>query len=245
MKKFFLLIFCSIISFPIFSVGYNVNFEFDAGISECFFGPQVKENRNFWQDFNNFSDYLTTSGAVSADIVINKDFSIITGLQFSHLQLNYFTIDGNEYGNDAVQLRYSILQIPVMAKHDFVIKKTTEIIDSIGLASGLNVSFVTGKQTYKDLVTDYVGNFISSPFNFGLSLKTTYSHKIGPGNVFMGIKADINLLSQKYTINGNSVNFGNVMSVYPVIGYTFILKKDRELAKITEKNKRIKDIDVN
>ena len=34
-------------------------------------------------------------------------------------------------------------------------------------------------------------------------------------------------------------------SVSPFIGYTFILKEDKGLAKITEKNKRIKDIDVN
>ena len=81
-------------------------------------------------------------------------------------------------------------------------------------------------------------------FDFGAIVKVTYSHKIGPGKFFCGISADINFIQQKYKISGYDVNIGNVLTVAPVIGYTFILKEDKGVAKITEKNKRIKDIDV-
>ena len=55
----------------------------------------------------------------------------------------------------------------------------------------------------------------------------------------------MNFIPQGYSIGGRNVKFGNVLTASPVIGYTFLLKEDKGLAKITEKNKRIKDIDVN
>lgn len=40
------------------------------------------------------------------------------------------------------------------------------------------------------------------------------------------------------------MSIGNILSFSPVLGYTFIIKEDKNLSKITEKNKRIKDISV-
>lgn len=228
----------------IYAMGYNINFELDTGISEALFGTEVDSNKQFWQDLNNYYNYINMGGAISVDVVLKQKFSIIAGIQFKNIQLNYNTIQGNEYGNDTVQISYPILQLPIMAKYNFVIKKTTEIIDSFNLAGGINISNVIGQQTYKDSMTNYVGNFIKQPINIGFIARATYSHKLGPGNVFAGIKADINFITQGYIISGHNVNYGNVLVLSPVIGYTFILKEDKGLAKITEKNKRIKDIDV-
>ena len=65
-------------------------------------------------------------------------------------------------------------------------------------------------------------------FNVGISARAAFSQKIGPGKAYAGLKTDINLLSQTYTISGRKVNYGRVIFVAPVIGYTFILKEDKE-----------------
>lgn len=229
----------------LFAIGYNVNFELDAGISECLFGEQVKENKNFWQDIGNFGNFINAGGAVTVDLVFTHNLSAVTGIQFKSIQLNYEVIDGNEYGNDSIHLKYPVLQIPIMAKYRFILNKTTEIIDSIDVAAGINLSYIIAKQSYKDSLTTAMGNFISIPFNVGLSASAVFSHKIGIGKAYVGLKADMNFIPQGYSIGGRNVKFGNVLTASPVIGYTFLLKEDKGLAKITEKNKRIKDIDVN
>lgn len=229
----------------LFAIGYNVNFELDAGISECLFGKQVKENKNFWQDIGNFGSYVNAGGAVTVDFVFTQNLSAVTGLQVKSIQLNYDTTDGNEYANGTIHLKYAVLQLPIMGKYKFIINKTTEVIDSIDVAAGINLSYVIAKQSYKDSLTTAVGNYISLPFNVGLSASAVFSHKIGPGRAFVGLKADMNFIPQGYSMGGHNVSFGNVLTASPVIGYTFLIKEDKGLAKITEKNKRIKDIDVN
>lgn len=245
MKKIFkFLLFAISMNSSLFAIGYNVNLELAAGFSECLFGEEIEKNKNVWENFGNFENYINTDWELTADIVFKQNFSAVTGIQFKSVQLNYITKDGNAFGNDIVHIHYPSIKIPIMAKYDFVINKTTEVIDSICVAAGLNVSYIVGKQSYKDSLTNYVGDFISKPFNIGVSTKVTFSHKIGPGKAYAGIKSDMNFLPQGYKIGGKDVLYGNVFSVAPVIGYTFIIKEDKELAKITEKNKRIKDISV-
>lgn len=241
-SAFFIISFFSLYS--VFSLGYNVNFELDAGIAECITGDQVKENKNFWEDFENVTDYINAGGMLSVDVVFKQNLSAMVGLEVKNNNLNYLTNDGNEYGNGIVKLNYQTIQLPVMIKYSFPLKKTTDVISSIDVAGGVNVSYILGRQSYKDNITNYVGNFIINPFNVGISARAAFSHKIGPGKAYAGLKTDINLLPQTYTISGRKVNYGRVIFVAPVIGYTFILKEDKGLAKITEKNKRIKDIDV-
>ena len=38
---------------------------------------------------------------------------------------------GNEYGNGIVKLNYQTIQLPVMVKYSFPLKKTTDVISSI------------------------------------------------------------------------------------------------------------------
>ena len=144
-----------------------------------------------------------------------------------------------------INLEYPVLQIPLMAKYSFAINKTTEVIDSLDISGGINLTYISGDQTYKDSLTTDIGKFISPFVNVGVMARAAFSHRIGPGKAFAGLQADFDCIPQGYIIAGRDVNFGNVLSVSPFIGYTFILKEDKGLAKITEKNKRIKDIDVN
>ena len=131
-----------------------------------------------------------------------------------------------------------------MVKYSFILKKTTSVISCLDLAGGVNISYIIGKQYYIDSVTTYMGNFISPVFNVGASVKAVFSHKIGPGKAFAGLRADMNFIPQNYTISSRKMNIGNILSISPVLGYTFIIKEDKNLSKITEKNKRIKDISV-
>ena len=71
MKRFsFVITLVLLFSFKsLFAIGYNVNFELDAGIAECITGDQVKENKNFWEDFENVTDYINVGGMLSVDVV--------------------------------------------------------------------------------------------------------------------------------------------------------------------------------
>ena len=229
----------------LFAFGYNVNFELDAGLSNCLLGKQIQENKFVWDDFGNIPDYITAGGAITADLVLTQEFSVVGGIRFKNVQLNYLTSDGVEYGNGVIHLQYPVLQIPLMAKYSFAIHKTTEIIDSLDISAGVNISCILGDQTYKDSLTTDNRKFISPFVNVGVIARAAFAHRIGPGKAFAGLQADFDCIPQGYAIDGRAVNFGNVLSVSPFIGYTFILKEDKGLAKITEKNKRIKDIDVN
>ena len=229
----------------LFAFGYNVNFELDAGLSNCLLGKQIQENKFVWDDFGNIPDYITAGGAITADLVLTQEFSVVGGIRFKNVQLNYLTSDGVEFGNGVIHLQYLVLQIPLMAKYSFAIHKTTEVIDSLDISAGVNISFILGDQTYKDSLTTDNRKFISPFVNVGVIARAAFAHRIGPGKAFAGLQADFDCIPQGYAIDGRAVNFGNVLSVSPFIGYTFILKEDKGLAKITEKNKRIKDIDVN
>lgn len=239
-----LSVYLMLFSFPIFALGYNVNFEFDAGFSECLLSQQIQESRNFWQDFGHFGDYINAGGVISADIVISQNLSFELGMQFKNVQLNYSVADGNLIANGNVKINYPVIQLPLMVKYSFILKKTTSVISSLDLAGGVNISYIIGKQYYIDSVTTYMGNFISPVFNVGASVKAVFSHKIGPGKAFAGLRADMNFIPQNYTISSRKMNIGNILSISPVLGYTFIIKEDKNLSKITEKNKRIKDISV-
>lgn len=243
MKKHIFLIMI-LITTPLFSLGYNVNFELDAGITEALFSGQVQENKNFWNDIGKTGYYLNYGGAVIADVIFSENLSVQSGFQYKSLQVNYIISEDRVLGNGLTSLRYQIIQIPVLAKYKIVLKKSTEIIDSLDIAGGLNISCIIGNSSYKDEITTYVGNFISPFIDIGFTAKVTFSHKIGPGNAFIGLKGDINFIPQGYTISGRKMSFGNIATVAPVIGYTFVIKEDKRIAKITEKNKRIKDIDV-
>lgn len=229
----------------LFGFGYNVNFELDAGLSNCLLGKQIQENKFVWDDFGNIPDYITAGGAITADLVLTQEFSVVGGIRFKNVQLNYLTSDGVEFGNGVIHLQYPVLQIPLMAKYSFAIHKTTEVIDSLDISAGVNISCILGDQTYKDSLTTDNRKFISPFVNVGVIARAAFAHRIGPGKAFAGLQADFDCIPQGYVIDGRAVNFGNVLSVSPFIGYTFILKEDKGLAKITEKNKRIKDIDVN
>ena len=229
----------------LFAFGYNVSFELDVGNSNCLLGKQIQENKFFWDDFGNIPDYITAGGAITADLVLTQEFSVVGGIRFKNVQLNYQTSDGVEFGNGVVHLQYPVLQIPLMAKYSFAIHKTTEVIDSLDISAGVNISCILGDQTYKDSLTTDNRKFISPFVNVGVIARAAFAHRIGPGKAFAGLQADFDCIPQGYAIDGRAVNFGNVLSVSPFIGYTFILKEDKGLAKITEKNKRIKDIDVN
>lgn len=229
----------------LFAFGYNVNFELDAGLSNCLLGKQIQENKFVWDDFGNIPDYITAGGAITADLVLTQEFSVVGGIRFKNVQLNYLTSDGVEFGNGVIHLQYPVLQIPLMAKYSFAIHKTTEVIDSLDISAGVNISCILGDQTYKDSITTDNRKFISPFVNVGVIARAAFAHRIGPGKAFAGLQADFDCIPQGYAIDGRAVNFGNVLSMSPFIGYTFILKEDKGLAKITEKNKRIKDIDVN
>ena len=229
----------------LFAFGYNVNFELDTGLSNCLLGKQIQENKFVWDDFGNIPDYITAGGAITADLVLTQEFSVVGGIRFKNVQLNYLTSDGVEFGNGVIHLQYPVLQIPLMAKYSFAIHKTTEVIDSLDISAGVNISCILGDQTYKDSLTTDNRKFISPFVNVGVIARAAFAHRIGPGKAFAGLQADFDCIPQGYAIDGRAVNFGNVLSVSPFIGYTFILKEDKGLAKITEKNKRIKDIDVN
>ena len=246
-KKIYTTFFITILaSFSwMFAFGYNVNFELDAGLSNCFIGKQVQENKYVWDDLGNVPSYITAGGSITADLVLTQEFSAVAGIRFKNVQLNYITTDGVEYGNDVIHLEYPVLQIPLMAKYSFAINKTTEVIDSLDISGGINLTYISGDQTYKDSLTTDIGKFISPFVNVGVMARAAFSHRIGPGKAFAGLQADFDCIPQGYVIAGRDVIFGNVLSVSPFIGYSFILKEDKGLAKITEKNKRIKDIDVN
>ena len=217
----------------LFAFGYNVNFELDAGLSNCLLGKQIQENKFVWDDFGNIPDYITAGGAITADLVLTQEFSVVGGIRFKNVQLNYLTSDGVEYGNGVIHLQYPVLQIPLMAKYSFAIHKTTEIIDSLDISAGVNISCILGDQTYKDSLTTDNRKFISPFVNVGVIARAAFAHRIGPGNAFAGLQADFDGIPQGYAIDGRAVNFGNVLSVSPFIGYTFILKEDKGLAKIT------------
>ena len=109
----------------LFGFGYNVNFELDAGLSNCLLGKQIQENKFVWDDFGNIPDYITAGGAITADLVLTQEFSVVGGIRFKNVQLNYLTSDGVEFGNGVIHLQYPVLQIPLMAKYSFAIHKTT------------------------------------------------------------------------------------------------------------------------
>ena len=239
-----LFIYIAMCAFPLFAIGYNINFELDAGFTECFFSNEIKENRNFLQDFRQLGDYINVGGAISGDIVLNRNLSCVAGFRIKNVQLNYITSDGNLYANGKVKISYPVIQLPLMVKYSIIVKKTTDVINTLDFALGLNISYILGKQLYMDDITSFIGNFISPSFNVGTGINITFSHKLGPGKAFFGFKADINFIPESYIIDGRNMKIGNIFSYSPVLGYTIVIKEDKNLSKITEKNKRIKDISV-
>lgn len=245
MNKKILIIFFIFVSLPSYSLGLNINLKSQTGITECLFSKQIDNNLIFWNDIDNFSNYITSGGTLSGDIIFTQEISFETGITYLNKNLSYLCANNNEFGNGSVYINYSEFQIPLILNYSIPIKKTTEVISRIVLGAGFNVSANFGSQSYKDNITTHVGKFISPNFNLEAVVQSYYSHKIGPGRVFAGISCSMGLIQSNYKINNKLVNFGNTFFVTPIIGYTFIIYEDKGLSKITEKNKRIKDIDVN
>lgn len=244
MKKTLTTLLIILFILPLYSLGFDATLSLNAGVTECLGGSQVQKNQNLWDDASNLFDYINAGGLITTDIIFSENMSVETGFGFNKYNLHYTTQEEKVYGNGVIKLNCSIFQIPVLFKYTIPLKKTTETVNGINIAGGINLSYLFPNQTYTDDYTTFIGNFINPSFNVGFTLKATYSAKIGPGKVILGLKSDINFLQQKYAISGQEVNIGNVLSVSPMIGYTFTIKEDKSLSKITEKNKRIKDIDV-
>ena len=245
MQKRFLPILIILFLFsPTFAVGYNVNFGLTTGITECIGESSIQKNVNIWDAESNYFDYLGAGGYITADIVFTQEFTLEAGFSYKMLNLHYTTTDSNYYGNDVCHLNYSVIQLPVMAKYIIPIKKSADIINSINLGAGLFVSYNIAKQVYSDSESNDYGKFLTPHFNVGSVLNVTYNHKIGSGYAFAGIGSEINFLPCKYTIDERKVNIGNTLSFTPVIGYKFIIYKDKNIAKVTEKNRRIRDFVV-
>lgn len=243
MKHHFFLPFIFLFS-PLYAIGYNVNFALDAGVTECLGGKQIEQNLNVWDDFANVGKYINYGGLLSADILFLKTQDIEVGLELKRVKLNYLPKEGNVYSNGATSIEYSLLKIPVLYKISIPLSKTSNLVNSIDIGAGFNASFIIGDEIYKDEVSKDVGKFIYEPYNFGLALKITYNQKIGPGFAFAGLYGDFNFLPYKYSTQNNIIELGRTLSVSPIIGYTFKIKEDLFQSKVTEKNKRIKDIDV-
>ena len=240
--KQYLVLFLLLLPVPLFSIGYNANIEFGAGVAESVGSDQIEHNKNLWDNFAEAANYLSFSGGISADIILSQSYGAEVGLKFKTINLNYVT--QKNYANDEVHLNFSVIQIPVLYKYSIPVVKTVDVVSALSIAGGINVSAITGSQTYSDSITRDNGKFITPIFDVGATVKVTYSHKIGPGKAFIGLNADVNFIPQSYKISGYDFSIGNIVTVSPVIGYTFIIQEDKGLAKITEKNKRIKDIDV-
>lgn len=229
---------------PCTALGFNINISLGSGMSECLGGQNLQKNLNFWDSGKNFIDYTNPQAYITTDIVFTELFSLETGFAFRTMNLHYTTTEGNLYGNGVCNLNYSTVQLPILAKFVIPIKKTTELVNSINLSVGVNVSFNLEKQVYSDSLTNFYGKFINPVVNFGALLQAVYSHKIGPGRAFAGIQADINFIPVTYYLGNRKVNIGNVLTITPVIGYSFIIVEDKHQSKVTEKNKRIRDIEV-
>lgn len=246
MKKVFALGGLSLIFIlPIFAIGIDMNFRANVGIAECFFGNQIEKNVNFWEDSENFGKFINHGAAITTNIIFTQDSFVETGLIYANNKLNFCCTDNVSYSNGIVRLSYQEFKIPLIYDYSFTIKKTTEVISSLVVGVGINVSYKFGNELYKDDITTFAGSFISPKFNVEAVIQSYYSHKIGPGKAFVGLSLDLELLQNEYYMEGKKVNVGNGFSVTPMIGYTFIIKEDKGLSKITEKNKRIKDLDVN
>ena len=245
MKRFLLSVFL-LLSFltPCAAIGININFGFGSGMGECFGGENVQKNVNFWNSGKNFVDYTNPQAYITTDIVFTELFSLETGFAFRTMNLHYTTNEDNIYGNGVCHINYSRIQLPILAKFVIPIRKTTELVNSINLSGGINISFNLEKQVYSDSLTNFYGKFINPVVNFGVLLQAVYSHKIGPGRAFAGIQADINFIPVTYYLGNRKVNIGNVLTITPVIGYSFIIVEDKHQSKVTEKNKRIRDIEV-
>lgn len=231
-------------SSQLFALGYNVNFGLGIGLTESLFSNQIKENVNFLDDIYNSTDYIDTLSSITGDIVVNENIAFETGFYYKTEKLNFLLIDKKQYGDGNVNIIANKLQIPVMFKYSYPIKKTTEIINKVDFGIGIGFTSMVSKQMYSDVKTNYYGNFINPPLNVDITGKVTYSHRIGPGIAFAGVKADFSLIQTKYAINEKQLNMGNCFSVAPIIGYSFTIKEDNSISKKIEKNKRIKDIIV-
>ena len=228
-----------------FALGYNVNFGLGAGITECVGGKSVQKNVNLWDDEGgDFLKYLSYGGSITADIVVTDRFSVEAGLAYKMHNLNYITSDDRLYGNGFCQVNYSKIQLPILAKFRYPLTKSSEVLTSIDFGIGVNISHNLPNQVYSDSETNDYGQFLAPTINVGAILQAVYTYKIGPGRAFAGIQADINFIPQEYTMNSRKVNIGNGFSISPVIGYTFVIKEDKDIAKISEINTRIKDMDV-
>jgi len=229
---------------PLSAVGYNVNFAVLPGISECCFGQQVETNKNFWDGSSKPVEYFSFGGRISCDVIFTQNMILETGLEYKNTNLNFVTKDVQTYANGEVNLNYSVFQLPILFKYSVPIKKTTSVINSVNVAFGPTLSFIAPNQAYKDDLTTGIQNFISPSTNIGLELDLTYTHVLGPGKILVGLKTDYNLVQASYKISGKEVGIGSTFSFAPMIGYTFIIKEDKIQTKVTEKNKRIKDIAV-
>ena len=245
MKRSFFVV-CALIFLliPCSAIGYNVNLGLNTGVTECVGGKTVQKNLNVWNVDKNYTDFLNAGGYLTADIVLSRQFFVELGLAYKMLNLHYITTDENLYANDVSHINYSVVQIPITANYIIPIQKSADIINGLNISAGINATVNIGKQVYSDTLTKFYGNFIAPQFNIGATVKANYIHKIGPGYAFVGLSSDINFIPNEYSIDGRKVNLGNIVTVAPVIGYKFIIYEDKNLAKITEKNKRIRDIDV-
>lgn len=245
MKRISILITSLVLShLPLAALGYNVNFAFIPGLSGCFFGNQVETNKTFLDGSRGFTNYFTMGGRISADIIFNSNMAVESGIEYKNVNLNFATKSGDEYSNGEVNLNYSLFQVPVMFKYYIPITKTTSVINSFNIAFGPAISVITPRQSYKDDLTTSFQSFINPRINAGLELDLNYTHVVGPGKILVGLKFDYSFIPLDYSISGRKVGVGNAFSFAPMIGYTFIIKEDKKLSKVTEKNKRIKDIAV-
>lgn len=229
---------------PLNSVGYNANIALIPGISECFFGEQVESNKNVWDGVSKPVQYFSLGGRITVDFIFTQNIGLETGFEYKNTNLNFVTKNKNTYADGEVNLNYSVFQLPVLFRYSIPLKKSASVISSFNVAGGPTLSFICPNQSYKDEHTTSIQNFINPLVNVGMELDLTYSHVIGPGKIFLGIKTDYNFINSKYKIDGKDVCFGHAFSFAPVIGYTFIFKEDKHQSKVTEKNKRIKDIAV-
>lgn len=241
MKKVLLAFLILFVPFSLVALGYNINFAFLPGITECLGGDEVGSNKNIWEADSQYGKYLSLGGRLSTDIVFSKKFSIETGIEYKNVNLNYSTNSDSLYSNGLVNLNYSVFQLPILFKYSIPIKEQASVISSVNISFGPVFSVISPFQVYKDELTTYSGNFISPLYNAGLEADLSYSHALGTGKILIGIKCDYNFIKQGYKISGNDISFGNTLTVSPLIGYAFVLFEDKSQTHRKEKNRRIKD----
>ncbi|ULQ59630.1 OmpA family protein [Brucepastera parasyntrophica] len=161
---------------------------------------------------------------ISGTIGFTKLFALQAGLAASYASIGFETTDSGLYSSGPVSITFLQLRIPVTAKFRYPLGPGI-----LSAGAGFDFSLFPVNQVFRDDILTDTSRFLKPAINIGIIAEAGYGLRLGPGMLTGGVRFTISLLEYTYQYNTNIVHTGRMLSISPLIAYSFPLRSHEKI----------------